>query len=264
MSDHFTHDLLRAALGERPFKFLPQTGSTQDIAREWALDDRDPAPPGAVVIAEEQTAGRGRQGRTWLAPPGSSIMLSAVLHPDLPPEHLLRCTMAAGLAVLEAVKPLLGDAVTLKWPNDIVIGRKKLCGVLSEASWIGAELGAVIVGIGLNVRTRFEGTEFPTPATSIDAELGYSVNRYDVLRALLARLDHWAARISDPVLFETWRTNLGTLGKPVTVHSGPPDSPSATFSGIAESVDETGALLVRLESGERQRILAADVSLAES
>ncbi len=112
--------------------------------------------------------------------------------------------------------------------------------------------------------TPFDDPAFHYPATSIEAELGYSVNRYDVLRVLLARLDHWAAQIGDPALFEAWRANLGTLGKQVTVASGPPDAPDAILHGIAESVDETGALIVRLESGEQQRVIAADVGLTES
>ena len=154
--------------------------------------------------------------------------------------------------------------MTLKWPNDVIANGKKLCGILSEASWIGSDLGAVIVGIGLNVRTRFDDPAFHHPGTSIEAELGYSVNRFDVLRALLARIDYWAAQIGDPALFEAWRANLGTLGKQVTVASGPPDAPDTIMRGVAESVDETGALFVRLESGDLERVLAADVGLAES
>lgn len=264
MPDIFTPESLREALGARAFKFFPQVGSTQDIARDWALDERDPAPAGAVVIAEEQTAGRGRQGRAWFAPPGSSIMVSAVLRPDLPPEHLTRCTMAGGLAVLDVLRPLLGERVALKWPNDVLVGPNKICGVLPEATWIGNTLAAVILGIGLNVRTDFSASEQDLQATSIEAEIGHRVDRHALLRDLLARIDHWAAQVGDAALVETWRANLGTLGKRVNVYTRPSAFPSPGFSGVAESVDDDGALVVRLESGERRRVRAADVGLSEA
>lgn len=260
----FTTESLRAALGARPFKFFERVGSTQDIARDWALDARDPAPPGAAVIAEEQTAGRGRQGRAWFSPPGSSVMVSVVLRPDLPPERIPRCTMVAGLGVIETLRPLLGEAVALKWPNDVLMRGKKLCGVLAEATWTGSQLGAVIVGIGINVRTDFTRADLNAPATSIEAELGRAVDRRDLLRDLLARIDHWAAQVNDPALFAAWRAQLGTLGKRVTVYTEPAIFPSPHYSGVAESVDADGALLVRLDSGKVRRVLAADVGLAES
>lgn len=259
----FTTESLRAALGERPFKFFERVGSTQDIARDWALDARDPAPQGAAVIAEEQTAGRGRQGRAWFSPPGSSVMVSVVLRPDLPPERIPRCTMVGGLGVMETLRPLLGEAVALKWPNDVLVRGKKLCGVLAEATWIGSQLGAVIVGIGINVRTPFDETLVQV-ATSLEAELGRTVDRHNLLRDLLARIDHWAAQVNDPALFAAWRAQLGTLGKRVTVYTEPSVFPSPHYSGVAESVDADGALLVRLDSGEVRRVLAADVGLAEN
>lgn len=264
MPDLFTTDTLRAALGARPFRFVERVGSTQDIAREWALDARDLAPQGAAVIAEEQTAGRGRQGRTWFSPPGSSVMVSVVLRPELPPEHIPRCTMVAGLGVIETLTPLLGEAVALKWPNDVLVRGKKLCGVLAEATWIGSQLGAVIVGIGINVRTDFSHADLNSPATSIEAELGRTVDRRDLLRDLLARIDHWATQVDDPALLDAWRAQLSTLGKRVTVYTEPSIFPSPYYSGVAEAVDADGALLVRLDSGEVRRVLAADVGLAEN
>jgi BirA family biotin operon repressor/biotin-[acetyl-CoA-carboxylase] ligase len=260
MDDHFTHDSLRAALGTRPFRFYDQVGSTQDLAHEWALSE-PPAPEGAVVVAEEQTAGRGRQGRTWYSPPASSIMCSIILRPHLMPEQLQRLTMAIGIAVAETLSPFLPDAVTLKWPNDVLVQRKKISGILTEAIWIDNRPVAVIVGIGINIRTNFAGTEMANHATSLEAELGRSVDRHVILANLLGHMYTWYERVDDPTLVETWRERLGTLGKRVTIYPQP--DRSSAFQGVAESVDENGALFVRLDSGELRRVLAADVGLWE-
>lgn len=262
MPDRLTPDSLRAALGERSFRCFDTVGSTQDIARDWALAD-PPAPDGAVVIAEAQTAGRGRQGRPWHSPPGSALLLSAIYRPALAPETMQRVTMAAGLALAGALSPLLGDAFALKWPNDGVVRGQKLCGILCEATWLGDRLAAVVVGIGLNVRADFSGTDLADTATSLETALGRPVERLALLAALLPRLDHWVARAADPAIVAAWRAQLGTLGKRVTVYTAPDQFAGPAYSGIAEDVDEAGALLVRLRSGEIRRVLAGDVGLGE-
>jgi BirA family biotin operon repressor/biotin-[acetyl-CoA-carboxylase] ligase len=260
MNDHFTHDSLRAALGTRPFRFYEQVGSTQDLAREWALSE-PPAPEGAVVIAEEQTAGRGRQGRPWYSPPASGILCSVILRPHLMPEQLQRLTMAIGIAVAETLSPFLPEIVTLKWPNDVLAQRKKIAGILTEAIWIDNRPVAVIAGIGINIRTDFSGTEMASYATSLEAELGRPVDRHVILANLLGHVYTWSERVDDPSLLKTWHAWLSTLGKRVTIYPQP--DRSNAFQGVAESVDENGALFVRLDSGELRRVLAADVGLWE-
>lgn len=263
MDDQFTEQTLRAALGERPFRFYEEVGSTQDTARDWAL--ADPAlAGGAVVIAEHQTAGRGRQGRAWIAPPHSAITCSVVLRPHITPDHLPRVTMAGGVAVDDTLASLLPGRVVLKWPNDVLIGGRKVCGILTEATWIGDRLAAVILGIGINVRGDFAGTSLEARATSVETVLGRGVDRRMLLANLVRHIDVWMAQINERALFETWRDRLGTLGKRVTVYTEPhrPDSPS--YVGVADAVDDSGALVVRLDSGERRRVLAADVGLVES
>jgi len=262
MADILTPDRLRAALGGRPFRFFERVGSTQDIAREWALTD-PPAPDGAIVIAEEQVAGRGRQGRRWYAPPGSALLFSVIARPALPPEHLQRATMAAGLALADTLTPSLGAAFALKWPNDGVIHGRKVCGILSEAIWLGDRLTAIVVGIGLNVRVNFAGTELSGYATSLEAELRQPVDRAALLAELLAHLDRWLARAPDPAIVAAWRARLSTLGARVTVYPVSVQEQTPLFTGVAEDVDEVGALLVRLETGEVRRVLAGDVTLAE-
>jgi BirA family biotin operon repressor/biotin-[acetyl-CoA-carboxylase] ligase len=262
MSDQFTVDSLRSALGERPFRFYEQVHSTQDLAREWAMADSD-LPGGAVVIAEEQSAGRGRQGRVWVAPPGSAILCSIVVRPQVRPEQLQRLTMVGGVAVAETLAPILPGRVALKWPNDVLIGGKKVCGILSEATWIGDQLAAVIVGIGINVRTDFAGTPLAEIATSLETEAGREVDRRAILARLLGQFDRWAGRVLDPALMERWQGWLGTLGRRVCVYTDPRQQPSPFYVGVAERVDEDGALYVRLDSGEVRRVIAADVGLGE-
>jgi BirA family biotin operon repressor/biotin-[acetyl-CoA-carboxylase] ligase len=272
MSDQLTMDALRAALSDRQFHFFRKISSTQDFAREWALSD--PKLPGgqpgerlAVVITEQQTAGRGRQGRTWHSPPDSSIMFSAILKPDLPSEKLSRVTMAGATAVAEALFPTLRQTVTLKWPNDILINGKKAGGVLSEAIWLGDTLAAVILGVGLNIRVDLDQLDAEMPPTNVEDELGRPVKRLDLLRLILLRLDHWAAHLDSDALFEAWKKRLSTLGQRVTVSpklDTPTEVPTSSYSGVAESVDEMGALLVRLDNNELRRVLAADVRLAEA
>ncbi len=259
-TDHFTPQSLRMALGHRPVRFFDVTSSTQDKARDWVTDDPQ-LPSGAVVIAEEQQKGRGRQGRQWISPPGSSIMCSVILQPHIVPEHLQRVTMVGAVAVAETLGAILPDEVALKWPNDVLVNGRKICGILAEATWLGNRLNAVILGIGLNVRVDFAGTDLEDVATCIEAELGRPVDRHLILANLLRHVDNWTRRIEQPALFDTWRDWLKTLGKRVTVF--PQIEEGQPYDGIAEAVDENGALLVRLDSGDLRHVLAADVGLRE-
>ena len=272
MSDRFTLETLRAMMRNRPFHFFEKMGSTQDFAREWALSDPDlpggkPGDRLAIVITEEQTAGRGRQGRKWHAPPESSIMFSAILKPELLPEKLSRVTMAGAVVVAEALFPTLQQAVKLKWSNDILIRGKKAGGILSEAIWHGDKLAAVILGVGLNMRVDLSQLDLMYPVTNVEDELGRSMKRLDLLQLMLARLDFWAANLDTVNLLEAWRQRLSTLGQRVTVYTEPdksPETPGPSYSGVAESVDEFGALFVRLDDGELRRIIAGDVGLAQA
>lgn len=261
VNDRFSRDSLHRALGHRPFRFYESTGSTQDEARVWALDDPD-LPAGAVVIAEEQTQGRGRQGRQWLSPPGSSIMCSIILQPHIVPEQLQRVTMVGAVAVAETLATILPGTVALKWPNDVLIGGKKCGGILAEATWLGNRLSAVILGIGLNVRVNFAGTELEQSATSVETELGRPVDRHLILANLLRHVDSWVRRIEQPALLDAWRGWLRTIGRRVTVY--PQREAGEPYEGIAEALDENGALLVRLDSGEVRKVLAADVGLSDA
>lgn len=249
-------DLVRAHLGTsrlgRVLVYLPSTGSTMDVARERA---RAGAADGLVVVAEEQTAGRGRLGRAWVAPPGVNLYLSIVLRPD--PATLKRLGIAAPLAVADAVAEVSGLAVVFKWPNDVLLGARKLCGILIESGFAGDTPTHAVCGIGLNVNLDVEA--YPAIAgiaTSIARELGRPVSRELTLAALLNAFERRYDCTDAESLRLAWRARLETLGRVVDVTSA-----GHTEHGIAEDVDADGALLLRRADGTIVTLPAGEVTL---
>jgi len=233
--------------------YYPVTSSTMDVARQAAADG---AAEGTIVIADEQTAGRGRLGRKWLSPPESSVLLSIILYPKL--EELPRLTMAACLAVARSIERVTGLKPTIKWPNDVLIQGKKVSGVLIESDVQGDRVNYAIVGLALNVNLDPSSIpEIAETATSLKEALGHEVSRLEVLRALLGEFEdlYSALRRGEPIERE-WRRRLETLGREVTVRSG-----QEVREGYAESVDEDGNLLLRLRDGSLVTIAAGDVTL---
>jgi BirA family biotin operon repressor/biotin-[acetyl-CoA-carboxylase] ligase len=234
--------------------WFAEVGSTNDVAKQLAEEG---AGHGEVVVAEAQTAGRGRRGRAWASPPGRSVSLSAVLRPDLPPTRAPELTILASVAVCQAIRQA-GVAAAIKWPNDVLSRGRKLAGILTEMAAEPDQLQWVVLGIGVNVNTRPE--DFPTElrdvATSILIERGESVPRALFTAALLTGLEEWLDRhASDgfaPVR-DAWRAMSGTLGREVRVRGG-----GEHVIGMAEDLDASGALLVRSEEGLR-RIVSGDV-----
>lgn len=241
-----TQESLDNTLGSRPHQFYEQVGSTQDIAFDWL---KNGAVAGAVVIADEQIGGRGRQGRGWHNPPGQAIALSIILKPHR--SQLSQITMLGALAISDVLTDLGAGDVGIKWPNDVLLNGKKVCGVLPEAYWEGDSLRGVVLGMGINVRVDFAGTELAERAISIETALGKSVDRTQFVADLLARLDHWRDFLGTNDLLRIWKSRLISLGKPATV---------GDVSGIAESVDEEGALLIRTADGSLQRVVAGELT----
>lgn len=243
-------------LQDRPFRYSARTGSTNDDAAEWLAQD---APDGALVLADEQLAGRGRYRRLWQAAPGSSLLLSVILRPPLPAEALPRVTLLGAVALAETLAAL-GLTPGIKWPNDVLLGGRKVAGILAEAAWQGAQLQGVVLGIGLNIRQDALPPDRAAAfhATTLEAELGHSADRGALLADLLARLDGWRPQLAAPALLDAWRARSVTLGRRVAITSG-----EERLAGVAEDIDAGGALLLRLESGEVRRLLAGDVTLHE-
>ncbi len=256
LSPDILHQELRTKLIGQNFLYYPTTPSTMDAAKQAI---REGAAEGTVVIADHQTAGRGRLGREWLSPPASNILLSIVLYPM--PEQLPRLTIAACLAVAQSIEKVIGLETTIKWPNDVLIAGKKVSGILIESDAHGDRVNYAIVGIALNVN--LDPTTIPEiseTATSLKHMLGRKVSRREVLIALLDEFEalYNALRRGEPIDRE-WRLRLETLGKKVAVRCG-----DEVQEGVAEGVDEDGNLLLRHSDGSLMTIAAGDVTLKSS
>ena len=233
-------------------------GSTNDEAKGLAEVG---APEGTLVIADYQTTGRGRLGRLWWSPPGSSLLLSLIFRPAfLMPHQAQRVAMICSLAVCDAVAEVTGLAPAIKWPNDVLIEGRKVGGLLTELGIAASRLDHVVVGIGVNVNVEFEGSgalALIALATSLKAELGSEVSRLMLLAALLRCVEARYERLRAGVLpHDEWQSLLVTLGQAVRV-----TMPGRVLAGRAVGVDADGALLVRRSDGETERVLAGDVTL---
>lgn len=202
------------------------------------------AADGLVVVADEQTAGRGRLGRTWEATPGSSLLVSVLLRRDA---HA-RAVMAAGVALAQAVEQVAGVEAGLKWPNDLVVGDRKLAGLLAEADG-----DVLVVGAGCNVNWESFPEELAPTATACNLEAGRPVDRDALLDAFLDRFA--TALASGDALLDDYRARLATLGRAVRVEHLRGDD----VVGTAVGVTDDGALVVRDDQGQDHTVVAADV-----
>jgi BirA family biotin operon repressor/biotin-[acetyl-CoA-carboxylase] ligase len=236
---------LSEALAPRPVRFYQQVDSTNNLARAWL---RDGAVPGAAVIADAQTRGRGRRGHGWVTPPGEAIAISVILKPKN--DDLMRLSMLGALAIAEMAQAIGLDAVGIKWPNDVLISGRKVSGVLPEAEWQGDRLLGAVLGIGINVRVNFTGTELADKAISLETATGRPLDRVELLKLLLERMDYWFRRLDSDALLDRWKVLLLTIGQDVRVEA---------LVGRAEAVDEVGALMVRSHDGQLHRVVAGDL-----
>jgi len=258
--------------------YVPTVDSTNTYALNLA---REGAEEGVVVLTDNQTAGKGRQGRRWIDQPGSYAISSIILRP-LFPLHLL--IMLASLAVVDAIAETCGVAATIKWPNDILIGTRKVAGILIETSHDYANQLVAVLGIGVNVngqRTQLGDKQFELPgttqqelhlltlaATTLETECGHPVSREAFFVQLLHHLETSylslqqeaqavkidASAMPSRLIRERWRSYLSTLGRTIEVRQN-----NTILSGVAEDVDESGELLLRSHSGERVSITWGDV-----
>ena len=239
----------------RPLVYAPRLTSTQDLAARLATRGW---PEGAAVLAEEQTAGRGRQGRSWWAPPGGALLLSLLLRPTLPPSQARQLTIAAGLAAAESIEDVCAVPVELKWPNDLYIRGRKVGGILVESrlSPDGRALDHAIVGIGINVTVDFANQPaLQAIATSLHVEASHPVEREVLLLTLLERWEtRYEAALAGKPCHVEWASRLLWLGKQVLVVT-----PEGPLVGTAVGVSEEGALLIRRPNGEVEVIWAGEV-----
>jgi len=249
-----THDLGRTVHS------FDEVDSTNAVAFRLALEG---AEHGELVVAERQTGGRGRRGRSWSSPGGLNLYASFILRPELLPQRAPELTLVAAVAVAESVRAA-GAPADIKWPNDLVVGGRKICGILTELSADPDRVQFVVLGIGVNLNARRE--DFPPDvaevATSLLELTGRPVPRAPFTAGLCRRLEEWldvhGAEGFRPVR-ERWRALAITLGQEVLVKAE-----RREIRGVAVDVDEDGALRVRTEDGTEERILAGDVEQVRS
>jgi BirA family biotin operon repressor/biotin-[acetyl-CoA-carboxylase] ligase len=225
-----------------------------DSTNRYVLDEaRAGAAAGLVAVADHQTAGRGRLGRSWEAAPGSSLLVSVLLRPNLPAERLFLLTLAAGLALADALGAVAGITAGLKWPNDLVIGNKKLAGLLAEADLGGGGARAVVIGAGCNLTADAFPAELAAQATAVELEAGHAVARDALLAAFL---DSLADRLDalDAVLAEA-RTRSATLLRRVRIER----PRGELLEGLATDLADNGALVVRDDAGAEHVVAVGDV-----
>jgi BirA family biotin operon repressor/biotin-[acetyl-CoA-carboxylase] ligase len=219
-----------------------------DSTNRYVLDEaRRGAPEGLVAVADFQTAGRGRRGRGWVAPPGSSLLVSVLLRPSLVPEQTPIVSMACGVALVDAIARVAGFTPELKWPNDLVVADRKLVGILAERDG-----DAVVVGAGVNVEWREFPSELTATATACNLEAGYSVDRRALLDAFLVELDRRYADLGGVVA--AYRQRLGTLGRRVRVERSDGD-----VVGRAVGIGDVGQLCVEDDRGDVIEVHVGDV-----
>jgi BirA family biotin operon repressor/biotin-[acetyl-CoA-carboxylase] ligase len=256
-------DDLLARLGKtkvigRDIHVFEQTTSTNDVIEKLA---RDGVKEGAVVFAESQTKGRGRLGRKWISPGRKGLWFSVLLRPDLRPQETTQLTVASATALRRAIQSETGLRAEIKWPNDIVIGGKKVAGILTELSAELDKVRHVILGIGVDVN--LGAGEFPPElrklATSLKIESGKTISRAGLATAILCELDSDYARICGGFFAEVadeWQEHCKTIGRQVTIQIG-----ERRIRGHAEALDDDGALLLRTDHGRLERITGGDVTL---
>jgi len=230
----------------REIRYLPSTPSTQLIAHQWA---RDGATEGALVVADEQVSGRGRMGRNWHSPPKSGIWMSLILRPTIPLAHAPHLTLLASVAVHEAIQQATGLPISIKWPNDLLIGGRKVCGILTELRGEQDQIHYVIMGIGINVNGR--ESDFPPElkpiATSLAREKGEPIHRASLIAGILKELEsyyHLYLREGFGPIRAKWEQKAGMLGQMIVARTA-----QGTVTGVAQSLNEQGALLLETDQG---------------
>lgn len=248
---------METAWAGRNLVYLEEVDSTNNYAKKLAEEG---APHGTLVVADYQSGGKGRRGRTWVMPHGKSIAMSLIIHPDIRPEKASMMTLVIGMAAAKAVREITGLKAGIKWPNDVVIEGKKISGILTEMSMEMERIHYVVIGIGINANY----TEFPEEirqtATSLQLQLGKPVDRGAVICAVMkafeAYYEKFMEKESMELLEEEYEQMLVNKDREVRVLE-----PQHEYNGIARGIDAAGRLLVERENGEITAVYAGEVSV---
>jgi BirA family transcriptional regulator, biotin operon repressor / biotin---[acetyl-CoA-carboxylase] ligase len=238
--------------------YYPEIGSTNDETYQLGLEA---APEGTVVIADTQTKGKGRQARVWHSPAGSNIYTSILLRPDIQPAAAPQISLVAGVAVAEIIEQYCPDKAELKWPNDILIKGKKVCGILSEMETVGNKVDFVVVGIGINVNMK-QGEFSPDirdSATALSLEVQKEVSRQDLIIALYENLAKWYKKLLQNgfgIVKKRWLSLSPMIGRKVRVVYF-----NKTITGKVLGIDEKGSLIILNDKGEELKVTAGDATI---
>ena len=254
-------DLLQTRLGKSLFAkniiFHETLKSTNSLAKELA---DQAAAEGTIVLAEEQTAGRGRMGRHWFSPRYANLLVSLLLRPPMQPEAVFVLTLVLALAVIDGVEAVSGLSAAIKWPNDLYANERKLGGILTEFSVKSQRVEYVVLGLGLNVNwSPDDKASVLYSATSIRAETGVKISRTDLLVEILKRFEAYYGKVAAGMVdefYERWNQRSMILGNQVEIQT-----PEGLIQGKATRIDTSGALIIHDVHGQEQRVLCGDVSV---
>lgn len=245
-------DGLKTNIMGKEIHYFDEVESTMDVAFRLAIDG---VAEGTLTCAETQTKGRGRMGRTWSSPKGKGIYASLILRPKLSPTQVSKLTLLSAVAVCEAIQSTCEVKVDIKWPNDLLIGGKKIAGFLTELSAEMDQVKFVVVGFGINVNTTLP--QLPAGSTSLKVESKKTILRVELLKNILISFDHWYQRIFtegfEPVM-AAWKTHSSMLGRNIAFNDG-----QKTIEGMAMGLDEYGGLIIRTRNGEVIKRMSGDV-----
>ncbi|MFP3984929.1 MAG: biotin--[acetyl-CoA-carboxylase] ligase [Candidatus Bathyarchaeia archaeon] len=231
--------------------------STNHLAKEIAKKSNEEK---TVILAENQTSGKGRLGRHWVSPKGG-IWLSIILRPKISPREALKLTFIASSAVAKTIQNTFGLEAQVKWPNDVFVNRKKISGILTEATTQESLVEFVVLGVGINANVNLNSfpNDLRRTVTSLKHELGREVKKRPLIKTLLQNFEHNYKRLQRGMwhtLLQEWKSMAMFLGEQVEIASF-----GENFAGKALDVDQDGALIIRLDNGELRRVITGDVTV---
>ena len=241
----------------RQIRYFSRIDSTNQYAKRIAEEG---APDGTLIIADEQTAGKGRSGRTWVTPPAEAIAFTLLLRPKLSPDRISMVTLVMGLAVTNAVNSLYGVSAGIKWPNDVVIKGRKLCGILTEMSAEVRQVNYIVIGVGINANLTSFPEEIREIATSLKLELGRDINRAELIARVMTEFERLYAEFEAQgdlgAVMQEYNELCLNAGSKVRVLD-----PNGEYTGTSRGINSMGELLVETEDGQMQEVYAGEVSV---